>query len=1161
MTEEVPDFPQPPQFCTECGSPLPPGAKFCSQCGTPVAGPVVEPETVPPDAAPEPHIPPELRAKYERAREELRGDRREVVVLFADLSGFTALSERLDPEEVSLVMHGLLGELADVVYRYEGYVDKYIGDAIMALFGAPIAHENDAERAVLAALDMLKVTARRSDDSDHLLSIRVGLNQGEVVAAHVGSESRQQYTVMGDTVNVASRLEGEAAPDSVLVSQSVYERIGSQFESEAVDPLTVKGKAEPLQAYRVIRYRSSKPAPTHEATPFVGRDEELALLESFLRRITEGTHGTLVIEAEAGAGKSRLVSEALSRANLQLDFLEVDFSPIDLPGSQSMATDLFRQLIADADGAIVDDLGSAHERASELLSGELQHHDAGIHQLARQLFGTADAESTHDMNPGVARQNRWLAVTALLTAQARTTPVLIRFEDAHWADEADEEFLGFLMPLIAGHRVGVVVTARPGTSLGWVPTAAERVELRNLGEEAARSILGGFFETLRPRDRKELIRRSQGNPFYLEELARSLRDAVETAGSSVPGTIQGLLQSRIDHLDDSVRLLLQMGSVLGNTFSVELLARIYRLEQHPVSFEDALEKLEGEGFFEVPAADSVGRFRHALMVEVAYGSILGGVRKVLHESAARLGEEHYAERLEAEAPFFAHHFWEADLHPDAAPHLWNAGRAGAQNYELHAAERFLNRLSDVLREHPEVLPESAHRADFMTTYGTVLRERGRFEDAEQWFEQLQHLGELEKQEEWIGEALFHRGAIALYRGQIDEAEVFFEQGLARSPTDERATANLHSGMGLVHHFNVDVDRALDEHRQALGLREQAQDRFGYAKSLMNIGNVLLRLQNDPEGAREHYERALVLARENDDREMQCNLLLNLGTLDLELGEYATALGRFEDMQEVTEEIGFSQLRFLSLRNQAACHVRLGRIAVALQALKACLQEGDEILDASNRVAVRILLFEVCFCALDDAGASEWLREARELAGRHSMTEHDDWIVLSEGRLAAARGDWEAAAAASSQAEELALQQRDFDIAKIAAVHQWRARARGGFEVAENFPAEPDSQPSMVALVHYLWGDGAAARGTLQQAADTLTKAGALAMQVGDLSLVLATFRRLAEVLHQLGDEPGARAATLRASEAMGSLRENLPEELLASFDADPRSVALSELAQ
>lgn len=1155
----MPDLPQPPQFCTECGSPLPPGAKFCSQCGTPVAGPAVEPETVT-AAVPKPNIPPELRAKYERAREELRGDRREVVVLFADLSGFTALSECLDPEEVSLVMHGLLGELGDVVYRYEGYVDKYIGDAIMALFGAPIAHENDAGRAVLAALDMLEVTARRSDDSEHLLSIRVGLNQGEVVAAHVGSESRQQYTVMGDTVNVASRLEGVAAPDSVLVSQSVYERIGSRFETEAVAPLTVKGKAEPLQAYRVIRYRPSTPEPTQEATPFVGRDEELALVDSFLHRVVEGAPGTFVIEAEAGAGKSRLVNEAISRADMQLDLLQVDFSPIDLPGSQSVSTNLFRQLSADPDGTAPGDAAGANVRASQLLGGDFQSHEAGINQLVRQLFQATDDESTQDIDPGVARQNRWLAVMALLTARARTVPVLIRFEDAHWADESDAEFLSFLMPLIAGHRVGVVVTARSGVSLEWVPGGAQRLELRNLDEEAARLILGGFFETLRPQARKELIRRSQGNPFYLEELARSLRDAVETADSSVPGTIQGLLQSRIDRLDDSIRLLLQMGSVLGATFSVELLARIYHLEQHPVGFEDALQKLEAEGFFEIPVADGVGRFHHALMVEVAYGSILGGVRKVLHESAARLGEEHYTERLEAEAPFFAHHFWEAGLHADAAPHLWSAGRVAADNYALHAAERLLNRLSEVLQEDSGVLPESTRRADFMTTYGTVLRERGRFEDAERWFEQLQDLGTLEEQEEWIGKALFQRGAIALYRGQVEDAQVFFEQGLARSPTDERATADLHSGMGLVHHFHVDVDRALDEHRKALRLREKI-DRFGYAKSLMNIGNVLLRLQNDPEGAREHYEQALALARENGDREMQCNLLLNLGTLDLELGEYTSAIGRFENMQEVTEEIGLSQLRFLSLRNQAACHVRLGQISGALQVLKACLQEGDEILDAGNRVAVRILQFEVCFCALDDAGAGDWLREARELAEQLKVTEHDDWIALSEGRLAAARGEWEAAAAASLRAEELARQQRDVDIATIAVAHQWRANARAGLDVGEDFPADPDSQPSMAALVHYLWGDGAAARGTLQQAADTLTKAGALATQVGDLSLVLATFQRLAEVLHELGDEPGARAATLRASEARGSLRENLPEELLESFDADPRSTALSELSQ
>jgi hypothetical protein len=190
--------------------------------------------------------------------------------------------------------------------------------------------------------------------------------------------------------------------------------------------------------------------------------------------------------------------------------------------------------------------------------------------------------------------------------------------------------------------------------------------------------------------------------------------------------------------------------------------------------------------------------------------------------------------------------------------------------------------------------------------------------------------------------------------------------------------------------------------------------------------------------------------------------------------------------------------------------------------------------------------------LDDAGAGEWLHEARELAEQLKVTEHDDWIALSEGRLAAARGEWEAAAVASSRAVELAREQRDVDIATIAAAHQWRATARAGLEVEENCSAaDPDLQPSILALVQYLCADGAAARGDLQPAADNLNEAGEIALRVGDLSLALATFQRLAEVLRELGDEPGARAAASRAAKARVSLRENLPEELLEKFDAAP----------
>jgi adenylate cyclase len=1154
----MPDLPQVPRFCTECGSPLPPDAKFCSHCGTRAAAPSPKGAAEAPQAPSAPTIPAELKAKYDRARDELRGERREVAVLFADLKGFTAMSERLDPDEVTLLMNILLQALAGAVYDYEGYVDKFMGDAIMALFGAPLAHENDAERSVLAGLSMLSVIRNFNETAETPLAIRVGINLGEVVAAHLGSESKLQYTVMGDTVNVASRLKSAAALDSVLVSAAVHDRIGARFETEAVAPLTVKGKAEPLRTFRVVRYRPSMPRRSQTSTRFVGRDSELTALESFFGRIPGGDAGALVIEAEAGAGKSRLVEEALTRTRVELSAFEIGFSQIQLPGRLPASAELLRQIVSEGEpptgaAAMVD-------RTLALLGGEAEQHRSGVEEVVRQLLPASEIGAAQQVDPAVARQNRWLAVAALLSARAGAGPVLLRLEDAHWADESDEEFLALLVPSLPGRPVGIIATARPGSALAWAPANAERLSLRNLDEGAARSILGGLFETLEPNVRKELIRRSQGNPLYLEELARSLRDAVETTAASVPGTVQGLLQSHIDRLPPAVRLLLQMASILGTPFSVALLERMYGLDPQPIPFEPAFERLAREGLVETLPSAEDSRFRHALMQEVAYGSILFRLKKVLHESAAELGEEHFADRLEAEAPFFAHHYWEAGLLPKAAPHLWSAGRAAARNFELHAAERFFQRLAEAIENHPQVLPDSEDRADLMATYGTVLKERARFEDAVAWFERLQELGELDKREEWVAKALYNRGVIAWYRGQFDDASALFEIGLSRVPPDnDRITADLHSGLGLVHMYRGQAEESLAQHEQALRLRQRIDDRFGIVKSLINIGNVLSDLQDDLPRAQENYEHALDLARENGDREMQCGLLLNIGSLDLDRGEYESALRRLDDVQEVAEEVGFSFIRFLGLRNQAICYVRLGRIQPALQTLRTCLREGENVLEPVNRVAARILLFEAHLSALDAERASEWLREARALAERLDVTEHEDWLRMSEGRRLAAQGDWREAASAFAEASAAAMRLQNPVSEKIARAHHGRALARAGLERIETSPPEAEGRRSLIALLRYLWADGAAAGGASRDVASALAEAGELAARIGDVSLERAAFERQAEVLRQLGDESGERTAGARAAQAMWELMSRLPEELRDGFAAHPRNAALSDL--
>src|SRR5688572_27008442 len=273
-----------PRFCVECGAVLPGTAKFCSHCGSPVQA---ETPTIPVES-PLPTLPPGLREKFESVRDELRGDRREVVVVFADLSGYTAMSERMDPEEVTILINRILQSLAAAVYDFEGYVDKFIGDAVMALFGAPLAHENDPERAVLASLAMQEVIERYNQTAEMPVALRVGINVGEVVAAHLGSQGRLQYTVLGDAVNIAARLEGQAERGGVLVSVAVYERLSGRFAAEEVPPLELKGKSQPIRAWHVREYRGPAATERAEATPFVGRDRELAALECFFRGIGEG---------------------------------------------------------------------------------------------------------------------------------------------------------------------------------------------------------------------------------------------------------------------------------------------------------------------------------------------------------------------------------------------------------------------------------------------------------------------------------------------------------------------------------------------------------------------------------------------------------------------------------------------------------------------------------------------------------------------------------------------------------------------------------------------------------------------------------------------------------------------------------------------------------
>ncbi|MFN2432552.1 MAG: adenylate/guanylate cyclase domain-containing protein [Gemmatimonadota bacterium] len=1096
-----------------------------------------------------------MRAKLEAARQELSGERRQVAVLFADLSGFTAMAEHMDPEEVSLLMNRVLQRLSEAVYRYEGYVDKFIGDAVMALFGAPLAHEDDPERAVLAGFAMLDAVAEQNAAGGPKLALRVGINLGDVIAAHMGSGLRLQYTVMGDAVNLASRLESHAAPNTVLVSESLYRRIAARFRAEELAPFEVKGRSEPVRAYRILERHVGPGFLSRRVTPFVGRESELATVQGFLERLARGERHVLAVEGEPGSGKTRLVREALAVSPPGELTIEVGFSGVRLPGQRSIAANIFHQVAPEEPPG-----HGALERAAGLLGAEAEEHRAGLAGLAAEADPSSGLAATGEGDPAVARLNRWAALVALLRRAAELRPVLLLVEDVHWIDESSQELLELLVAGLLGRPFGMIVTGRAPLQETALLEGADRVSLRPLARPAAEALLRDLLEHVDPTARRDLLHRSAGNPLFLQELAHLAREAGERGlePGSIPDTLQALLVSRMDRLSSPIRRLLQMASVLGTRFPARLLQGLYELEAQEVPFGRALRTLEEESFLELEMnGEELRRFHHALIQEVAYAGLLVRIRRVLHESVARLGETYYAGRAEAEAAFFAHHYWEAGLRADAAPHLWTAGRRAAEDYDLAAAERALDRLATILEYDADLLPEPQERARFAEVHGGVLLHRGKLDAAEVRFRTLEGLGHEHARSDWIARGMEHRGRIAWYRGQLDQARELFESGLAASAAaEDRLTADLHNDLGIVFYYRGDAERSLAEHAQARELRERLGDTLGLAKSYSNVGNVLLHLRDDLSRAEEHYRTALELARRVGDRQMTSSVQNNLAGVAQDRGRCEEALELLAQSSRIQEEMGWLFLSFLTLRNRASCEISLGRVGEALRHLRLLVEKGDSLLEPVNRVNVRLFLCDTWLRVLADHEAAAALEEGRRLAREFDVDVLVDELHLREGRLLAARGDWAAAALAFGRAEVEATRLEHLDAALLAGAHGRRARAHAGQPIEKPGARPASGRPTLTTLVRYLHADALAVRSASRDVASSLEEAAAAAEDVGEVCLARAAFERGAEVWDLFGEDAAAHHARDRARAMLQRLEEQIPPELRGAFVAHPRNVRL-----
>ncbi|HSV34998.1 MAG TPA: adenylate/guanylate cyclase domain-containing protein [Ramlibacter sp.] len=729
--------------CPACGHEVGASAKFCSECGAPLSGPPVG--AAPATGAPIDYTPPHLaeRIRAAQAAMEARGatdgERKTVTALFADMAASTALIQNLDPEDARRLIDPVLALMMDAVHHYEGYVAKSMGDGILALFGAPIAHEDHAQRALLAALrmqeDMRQYADRVRLAQGIALQIRVGVNAGEVVVRSIRTDDlHTDYDPVGHSIHIASRMEAIAVPGSIVASENTWRLTEGYFAFKALGATPIKGLTEPLPVFEVLglgplRTRLQVSASRGLAR-FVGRGRELEQLREARARAHAG-HGQIVgVVGEPGVGKSRLCHEfklLAPRDCLVLETFSVSHGKaypylplIDLLKSycQSTAQDNER-------------------RRREKITGKLLTLDRALEDSQPYLFhllGVAEPDSAPEqLTPQIRRQRTFEAIKRLLVRESLAQPLELVVEDLQWLDSETEAFLGFLGESVANARILLLVNYRPEYRHDWGRKSCyTQLRLDPLGEPEARELLHdllGEGAGLAPLERL-ILARTEGNPFFIEEVVQTLIEEGMLRGERghyrleqlptrlhVPATVQGVLAARIDRLGPAEKALLQTLAVIGQVFPWSLLVRV--AEQPEDSLKSLLVRLQaGEFIYEQPAFPEVEySFKHGLTQEVAYGSLLIERRRALHERTGQAIEALFGAQIEAHCSELAHHFSRSGNAPKAVAYLHCAGRQALQRSADAEAGAHLTAALGLLGTQPDTPQRARQEIELRITLG------------------------------------------------------------------------------------------------------------------------------------------------------------------------------------------------------------------------------------------------------------------------------------------------------------------------------------------------------------------------------------------------------------------------------------------------------------
>jgi class 3 adenylate cyclase/predicted ATPase len=674
--------------------------------------------------------------------------------MFCDLVGSTALAARLDPEDLRDVIGAYHAAVANAVGSFEGFVAKYMGDGVLAYFGYPQAHEDDAERAVRAGLAVVEAVRRLQ--ASELLQVRIGLATGlTVVGDLIGSGAAQERSVVGETPNLAARLQALAEPGSVVIADSTRRLVGSLFEHQSLGEVELKGLPAPVPAFRVLgesRVGSRFEALRSGETPLVGREEELQLLRRRWEQAKAGAGRVVLISAEPGIGKSRL-TEAFRKSLEGEPHTRLRY--FCSPHRQASALFPFIAQLERAAGFERDEAPAAKLDKLEALVAANAPAEGDVQSLAELLAVPLDnCYPALELTPQRKKEKTFAALLRQIAGLATRPPVLMIFEDLHWADPSSRELLDLTVDQIERLPMLLIATFRPEFQAPWADRPhVTAVSLRRLGRDESDDLVRGIIgngAAVSSEVVDEIVARTDGVPLFLEELTKAVLEsaavgAIPATSATVPATLHASLMARLDRLGPMVKEIAQVGAAIGREFSYELLAAV--AQRTEAELQDGLDRLAEAGlvFRRGVPPEATFLFKHALVQDTAYSMLLRRPRQTLHARIAHALETHSPELMESQPELFAQHYAEAGLVEKSVAFWGKAGhRSAARSAIAEAAAQFQKALEqltllpdDPKRQRQELEFYSALGAGLRFVKGQAAPETGRaFARARELWEQL-----------------------------------------------------------------------------------------------------------------------------------------------------------------------------------------------------------------------------------------------------------------------------------------------------------------------------------------------------------------------------------------------------------------------------------------